>query len=89
MKRRPIMANQQPAYRAYTVIKREGADDFWLAIGAAFMHQDGDGYNIVLQALPIDGKIVLRLPKGDEQATETAPRANAGADREKPSSKRR
>ena len=30
------------------------------------MHQDGDGYNIVLQALPIDGKIVLRLPKTDE-----------------------
>ena len=60
------MATQQPAYRAYTVIKREGADDFWLAIGAAFMHQDGDGYNVVLQALPIDGKIVLRLPKDDQ-----------------------
>jgi hypothetical protein len=66
------MATQQPSYRAYTVVKREGQDDFWLAIGAAFMHQDGDGYNLVLQALPIpngDGqcKIVLRLPK-DETA---------------------
>jgi hypothetical protein len=60
------MANQQPAYRAYTVVKREGQDDFWLAIGAAFMHQDGDGYNIVLQALPIDGRVVLRLPKDDQ-----------------------
>jgi hypothetical protein len=60
------MANPQPAYRAYTVVKREGQDDFWLAIGAAFMHQDGDGYNIVLQALPIDGKVVLRLPKEDK-----------------------
>jgi hypothetical protein len=60
------MANQQPAYRAYTVVKREGQDDFWLAIGAAFMHQDGDGYNIVLQALPIDGKVVLRLPKEEK-----------------------
>lgn len=57
------MAAQQPAYTAYTVHKREGKDDFWLAIGAAFMHEDGDGYNIVLQALPIDGKVVLRLPK--------------------------
>ena len=66
------MANQQPAYRAFTVVKREGQDDFWLTIGAAFMHQDGDGYNIVLQALPFPGadgqcKIVLRLPKADEQ----------------------
>jgi hypothetical protein len=60
------MANQQPTYRAYTVVKREGQDDFWLAIGAAFMHQDGDGYNVVLQALPIDGKVVLRLPKEDK-----------------------
>lgn len=58
--------------------KREGQDDFWLAIGAAFMHQDGDGYNVVLQALPIDGKIVLRLPKGEEQTSETHPRVVAG-----------
>ena len=65
------MANQQPNYRAYTVVKREGQDDFWLAIGAAFQHQSGDGFNVVLQALPIpngDGqcKIVLRPPKGDD-----------------------
>lgn len=83
------MATQQPNYRAYTVIKREGADDFWLPIGAAFMHQDGDGYNIVLQALPIDGKIVLRAPKGEEPTTETGPRAVAGTDRDKPSAARR
>ena len=63
---------QQPAYRAYTVVKRgEGQDDFWLAIGAAFAHQSGDGFNVVLQALPIpngDGqcKIVLRPPKADD-----------------------
>lgn len=64
-------AGQQPTYQAYTVVKREGQDDFWLNIGAAFMHQDGDGYNIVLQALPIDGKIVLRLPKTQEDSTDT------------------
>ena len=65
------MANQQPSYQAYTVVKREGQDDFWLNIGAAFMHQDGDGFNIVLQALPINGKIVLRLPKVDTKDNET------------------
>jgi hypothetical protein len=63
---------QQPAYRAYTVIKRgEGQDDFWLAIGAAFRHQSGDGFNVILQALPLpdeDGqcKVVLRLPRSDD-----------------------
>ena len=70
------MATQQPAYRAFTVIKREGQDDFWLPIGAAFPHQSGDGYNIILQALPIpdrDGqcKLVLRPPK-DADETERA-----------------
>jgi hypothetical protein len=65
------VATQQPSYQAYTVVKREGQDDFWLCIGAAFMHQDGDGYNIVLQALPINGKIVLRLPK--EEAKDDTP----------------
>jgi hypothetical protein len=69
------MANAQVAYRAYTVIKREGQDDYWLNIGAAFMHQDGDGFNIVLQALPIDGKIVLRLPKDDKGETTEAAQA--------------
>ena len=64
------MATQQPSFQAYTVVKREGQDDFWLNIGAAFMHQDGDGYNIMLQALPLNGKIVLRPPKAqtDEPA---------------------
>jgi hypothetical protein len=62
------MANsQQMAYRAFTVVKREGADDFWLPIGAAFPHQDGEGYNLVLQALPIDGRVVLRTPKEDPE----------------------
>ena len=65
------MANQQPSYHAFTVVKREGQDDFWINIGAAFMHQDGDGYNIVLQALPINGKVVLRLPKSDGKENDT------------------
>jgi hypothetical protein len=64
------MAGQQPAYRAFTVVKREGQDDFWLPIGAAFPHQS-DGFNVILQALPLpdgDGtcKIVLRPPKDDK-----------------------
>ncbi len=80
------MATQQPSFRAYTVIKREGQDDFWLAIGAAFMHQDGDGYNVVLQALPIDGKIVLRLPKDDQSQQ---PPQDANVSTIKPGSRRR
>jgi hypothetical protein len=65
--RRLLMANnQQPTHRVYSVIKRDGQDDFWLSIGAAFAHQDGKGFNVMLQALPIDGKVVLRVPQADE-----------------------
>jgi hypothetical protein len=53
----------QPTYRAFTVIAREGQKDFWAPIGAAFAHHDGLGLNVLLQALPIDGRIVLRPAK--------------------------
>jgi hypothetical protein len=80
-----VPTNQKPSYTAYTVHKREGQDDFWTPIGAAFMHQDGDGYNIVLQALPLDGKIVLRVPKAqtDEQPVQQPANAKQGQRRQK------
>src|SRR5690242_19252194 len=46
------MAERQPAaptHRAYSVIKREGQDDYWLNLGLAFPHKDGNGFNIILQ----------------------------------------
>ena len=39
-----------PTHRAYTVIKREGKEDYWLNLGVAFAHEDGDGLNVLLQA---------------------------------------
>ena len=65
-----MASSQQPAYRAFTIVKREGTDDFWLPIGAAFARQDGEGFNLVLQALPIDGRVVLRTPKDEPGNTE-------------------
>ena len=58
---------RQPTHRAYSVIRREGQDDFWLNVGLAFPHKDGKGFNIVLQAFPLDGKIVLREPSEDHE----------------------
>jgi hypothetical protein len=64
-KDRSIVAT--PAYRAYTVVKREGKDDYWLNLGVAFAHEDGEGFNILLQAMPTDGKLVLRRYKEDPE----------------------
>ena len=60
----------KPAFRAYTVIKRDGKDDFWLNLGVAFAHEDHKGFNLLLQALPIDGKLVLREYTEEEEKPE-------------------
>jgi hypothetical protein len=69
------MADRQPntpTHRAYSVIKRDGQDDYWLNLGLVFPHKDGSGFNIILQALPLDGKIVGREIAEDD-AAEPAP----------------
>ncbi len=53
----------KPAFNAYTVIKREGKDDYWLKLGVCFPHEDGEGFNLLLNALPVDAKLVLRRYK--------------------------
>ena len=61
---------QQPTHRAYSVIKREGQDDYWLNLGLAFPHKDGKGFNIILQAIPFDAKVVIREITGDDKDAE-------------------
>ena len=69
-----------PTHRCYTVIKRsqdtdkkgeQNGNEFWLNIGVAFAHEDGKGFNILLQAMPLDGKIVLRDYKEEKGERET------------------
>ncbi len=49
-------------YRVYSIIERPKQDDYWLNIGVAFPHESGDGFNVILQALPLagNGKLVVR-----------------------------
>jgi hypothetical protein len=64
-------------YTVYTIVKRERKDDFWLNIGVAFPHDDGKGFNVFLQALPLgDGKIVLR--EADEKSESADDRRDEG-----------
>lgn len=50
----------------YTIIKREGKDNFWLKIGVAFVNEDGS-LNIILNALPLNGELHVRDPKPQDQ----------------------
>ena len=59
---------------AYTVKERgNGKKDFWFRIGRAWPHKTGIGFNLELEALPLnfDGKIILMPPKASEAAAET------------------
>ena len=72
----------KPSHRAYTVIKRENKDDYWLNLGVAFPREDGEGFNLLLQALPLDGKIVCREIAEDDGAEPAAqPRSRQEAPR--------
>jgi hypothetical protein len=43
-----------------------------------FPHEDGEGYNILLQAMPVDGKLVLRTyQEREEEQQEITRRAKA------------
>lgn len=58
------MSDKGKMYRVYSIVERPKQDDYWLNLGAAFPHDDGKGFNVLLQALPIskDGqaKLVIR-----------------------------
>jgi hypothetical protein len=62
--------NFKPDFNVYTVIeytKGKEKKARWLQIGAAWANKDGEGINVQLDALPIDGKLVLRVPKAKEE----------------------
>lgn len=55
--------SKTPTHFAYHVRDRkEGGDAIWTRIGSAWQHTDGNGFNILVGTLPLDGRISLRIP---------------------------
>jgi hypothetical protein len=55
--------SKRPTHRVYAVTKN-GDKGFWTEIGAAWSHQDGKGFNVKLDYLPLNGaEIVIREPR--------------------------
>ena len=52
-------------------VKQVGRKSYWTRIGVAFPHKDGGGFNLQLEAFPIDGKVVLRNRREDEEQETT------------------
>lgn len=62
---------KRPFMLAYTVKPiDDGKNSVWSKIGAAWAHKDGEGYEVRMDALPVDGRVVLRTVK-DRDATQS------------------
>ncbi len=59
--------SKSPSHIAYQVRDRESQKGFWTRIGAAWAHADGEGFKIQLDANPLDGRIVLRVPSEPQE----------------------
>jgi hypothetical protein len=46
--------NKTPSHTAYA-LKRQGRTARWLEIGVASMHSDGDGFDVLLDRMPVGG----------------------------------
>ena len=54
--------SKSPAFIAYQVRGKKGEKGYFTRIGAAWPQANGKGFNIQLDALPIDGRIALCVP---------------------------
>ncbi len=61
--------NNFPSYKAFHV--SEGDNGFWTKIGAAWDHEDGNGFTLNLDLVPVgNGRIVLRKNDPKQEISE-------------------
>ncbi len=57
--------SKKPTHRAFIVknfTDKEGTEKSrWLDIGSVWTHRDGKGFDVNLEAVPLDGRVVIRL----------------------------
>jgi len=49
-----------PSHIAYHVREGEGQKAYFNRIGAVWQHKDGQGFNMQLDTVPIDGRVIVR-----------------------------
>lgn len=90
---------KKPSHHAFQVNEGQDGKSYFNRVGAAFEHKDGQGYNIMLDSVPVDGRVTLRTPqerlndmRGDNQAqpeqkrqaeTQAQPEAQAAPQQDK------
>ncbi len=60
MAKQPTLMRRRPTHRLYRVLG-DGSSANWTPIGAAWPHKDGQGFSIICDAVPLQGRIALRI----------------------------
>ena len=56
----PSHAGRKPDQIAYSVRGTPDGKEYWNRVGAMWMHKDGRGAELILDSVPVDGRITLR-----------------------------
>ena len=62
MAQQPSLLPRRPSHRLYRVLG-DGQDAIWTPIGAAWPNKDGQGFSLVCDAVPLHGRIVMRVTR--------------------------
>jgi hypothetical protein len=60
---------KRSARQVFTIAQRNGKS-YWIKIGASFQNQDGSE-TVLLDALPVNGRMQIREMKGEREAKRT------------------
>jgi hypothetical protein len=58
--------SKRPTFTAFSVrdYQKDGQKESdWTRIGVAWPHRDGEGFDVILEALPVSGRVAIRKNK--------------------------
>ena len=67
-----MTTNKKPAFEAFTVREGSKGKSYFTRVGAAWPTKNGGGVTLYLDALPVDGKLILMPPKAKQEAAPDA-----------------
>ena len=71
-----------PSHIAYQVREGDDGKAYFNRVGSAFEHKDRKGFNVLLDAVPVDGRVTLRTPKDRVQSMREEGNGHRGRDNE-------
>ncbi|MBY0461252.1 MAG: hypothetical protein K2V38_28340 [Gemmataceae bacterium] len=58
-------SKKHPAFTAHSVRDAADGKSYWSRIGVAWANKNGKGFVVQLEAVPLDGRVVLLPPSND------------------------